>query len=715
MIEIVEATTERPGIADGIVRLLRPESVVIIGMSSKPGGPGHVVLRNMLASGYAGAIHLVGRSGGEIDGLPVLTDAALLPDGIDMAVLNLPAPALLDAVRQCVAKGIRSAVCFAAGFAEMGEEGRAQQREITRVAREGGLALLGPNTIGYQNFVDAFPVIFVPQDPIVPLPVAQGPALAIIAQSGGIASHIAWSMQGRGVPISYMMATGNEAVLSVADLLDHFVDDDRSGAISIYAEQIGDPDAFLAAAARARAAGKPVILLHPGRSAKGAAATSSHTGALAGDHAAMTLIVERAGVAVVETMEELLDLGELLLRFPEPSQGGLGIVTASGALCALIEDYVEPLGFDVPPLSEAQRLSLAEVLPDYLPPKNPLDAGTAIAWQPELIGTVTRTMLSDPAIGSALATLPMTDPGIALGWLSSFLDAVRGSDKPAIYVIHGEDKALPDDLVALARDNRVILMRSTERALRALARFAHVGRIRQAARAAAPAIAADRLPALGHGTQAEWLSKQALGALGIAVPQGGLARSVDEAVELARTVGFPVVMKAQAADLPHKSEVGGVLLNLADEAAVRAGWQKLHDNVAAARPGLRLDGLLVEAMGERGLELLVGARRDPSWGPVLMVGLGGIWVEALGDVRLLTPDMPHETIVAEIRKLRAAKLLDGFRGTPAVDVDAVASVVASIGSLMQARPDIVEIDVNPLVAHPVGQGAIALDALIVTG
>ncbi len=699
---------------DGIDRLLRPDSVAIVGMSSRPGSPAQVVLRNMRASGHRGAIHLVGRSGGAFDGQAIHRDFGPLPDGIDLAVLNVPAEALLDAVRQCVAKRIRSAVCFAAGFAEMGEDGRAQQREIGRVARDGGLVLIGPNTIGYQNFVDGFPVIFVPQDPIMPLPPALGPALAIIAQSGGVASHIAWSMQGRGVPISYMMATGNEAALSIADLVDHFAADERTGAISLYAEQIADPAAFLAAAAKARAAGKPVILLHPGRTAKGKAAASSHTGALAGDHAAMTVIVEQAGVSVVETMEELLDLSELLLRFPRPSSGGPGIITASGALCALVEDYVAPLDFEIPPLSSSQHAALSAVLPDYLPPKNPLDAGTTIAWLPELVGTATRTMLSEPAFGSVLVTLPMTSPTIAQAWLSSFLEAMRDSDKPAIYVIHGEDKPLPDALVAQARDHRVILMRSTERALRALARFARFGRTLHAPAGAVPTIVDEAIPALGRGTQSEWRSKQALAALGLKIPRGGLARSVEEAVALAAEVGFPVVMKAQSADLPHKSEVGGVLLRLATEAEVRKGWRRLHDNVAAARPELTLDGVLVEAMGEPGLELVVGARRDPQWGPVLLVGLGGIWIEALGDVRLLTPGMSHPAIVAEIRKLRAAGLLDGFRERPAVDVDAVARVAGTIGALMRARPDIVEIDVNPLIARPAGQGTVALDALIVT-
>lgn len=702
------------GPAAGIDCLLRPKSVAILGVSSRAGSAGQIVLNNLLAGGYKGEILLVGRSGGTIGGRTILTEVTQLREGIDLAILMVPAEGLRETVEQCVMLKIRSAVCFASGFAEMGAEGRAQQQEVARIAREGNLALLGPNTIGYFNFVDSFHVMLVDLKAASPLRADSGRALAIVAQSGGIATHVAGSLQSRALPISYMMTTGNEAVLSISDMLSFLVDDDRTGVVAVYAEQIKSPEVFLAAARKARAKGKRVVLLHSGKCEKGKAATSSHTGALAGNHAAITLVAEQAGVLVVDTMEELIDLSQLLLHFPDPCTGGLGILTASGALCALTQDYVEPLALEIPPLSDAQIQGLTSVLPEFLPPRNPLDMGTLIAWKPELVGLAAKEMLADPAIGSLLISLPMADPEMSVAWMKAYLEASRGSRKPTIYVIHSEDKPLAPDLVKLAEDGDVILMRSNERSLRALAcftRFEKTARSMDTRDEAKPFLG---LPILGRGPQAEWMGKKTIAAIGIRVPEGALASSADDAVEIAHRVGFPVVLKAQAASLAHKSEVGGVLLNLQDETAVRSAWDLLHQNVRRAMLGLALDGALVEAMSPRGLELVVGATRDDQWGPIIMVGLGGIWVEALGDVRLLTPNLSHDAIVRELGQLRAAKLLQGFRGAAPIDIDAVAEVVRSVGRLMLTEPAIVEIDINPLIAYPRGEGVIALDALIVT-
>jgi acyl-CoA synthetase (NDP forming) len=235
------------------------------------------------------------------------------------------------------------------------------------------------------------------------------------------------------------------------------------------------------------------------------------------------------------------------------------------------------------------------------------------------------------------------------------------------------------------------------------------------ARRKTPPAGSVSIPELGQGAQPEWLGKKVLAALGLRVPAGELARNAEAAVKVADRIGYPVAMKAQAAKLEHKTEAGGVVLGVADADEVRKVWTTLHQNVERAQPGLKLDGVLVEAMSPRGLELVVGARRDPRWGPVVMVGLGGIWVEALGDVRLMPPDLTEAEIVEELGKLKTAKLLQGFRGSPPVDIKAVAAAAAAVGRLMRARPDIAEVDVNPLMVHAAGHGATALDALIITG
>jgi acyl-CoA synthetase (NDP forming) len=696
--------------------IVRPRSVAIVGLSSKPGSAGHVLLGNLLRGGFEGEVHLVGRSGGVLDGRAVLTDVASLPEGIDLAILMVPSDVVLDTVKACVARGVRGAVCFASGFAEMGDEGRAQQRAISDAARAGGMVFLGPNTLGYYNYVDGFYVMMVEQVLPPRLDPQAGPAVAVVAQSGGIGAHIAASLKARGVPLSYMLTTGNEAQIGLAEMVEFFADDPHTGAIVVYAEQVRSAPDFLAAARHARARGKGVVVFHPGRSERSQAAAQSHTGALAGNHAAMQLMMEHAGVLMVDSLEEVVDLGQLMLRFPQAPTGGLGLVTASGAMCGIVQDYVEPLGLELPPLAQAQADALREHLPAYTPPRNPLDLGTLIAWKPEIIQLGVAAVLADPAVGCLLASLPMPGPEAALVWLKAFLAGLANNTKPAIFVMHNEDVPLAPAVLELAQRSGAIVMRSPERALRALARFTRFGRI-QAAAASAPAalqLPWGDLPKLGQGTQAEWLGKQVLRKLGIKTPEGALATTPDEAAHIAAQIGYPVVMKAQAATLAHKSEVGGVLLNIGDEPALRAAWQQLYANVARADASLVLDGVLVEAMGERGLELVVGASRDAQWGPILMVGLGGVWVEALGDVQLLPPNLPQAAIIDKLRSLKASKLLTGFRGTPAVDLEAVAQVVATVGQLMLARLDITEVDINPLVAYASGKGVIALDALVVT-
>ena len=693
--------------------LLRPTSVAILGVSTKPNSPGQIVRNNLIRGGFAGDIYLVGRSGGQIEGCPILTSVDDLPIGIDLAILVLPADATAEAVAQCAGKGVKSAICFASGFAEMGEEGRLAQLELGRMAEQAGMALVGPNTVGYFNFIDSFHVMLIDLTAAPRLPEDSGRALAIVAQSGGIGAHLAGSLQARAVPISYMMTTGNEAHLGLADFIDHFAGESRTGGIVVYAEQIKDPGAFLLAAERARDAGIPVVMMHPGKSAKAQEAASSHTGALAGNHNSMRMAVEQVGVVVVDTLEELIDVGQLLLRFPDPQSGGLGVLTGSGAICAIALDYVEELGMTVPPLAERQAEALRGHLPAYTPPRNPLDLGTLVGWKPELMGVGAQALLADPDISSLLVSFPMADPQMSIDWMNSYLKALAGNRKPAVYVIHNEDKPLAPALVELIEKSGVVVMRSCERAMRALACVNRLAQARASGGGRRTTRTAFDLPAIGPGPAPEWQGKKILEAIGVPVPDGALARSADEAAAIANRIGYPVVMKAQAGQLTHKSDAGGVLLNLADEGAVRRAWDTLHANIERAQPGLVLDGALVETMGERGLELVVGAYRDANWGATVMIGLGGIWIEALGDVRLIPVGMATEAIVTEVRKLKAAKLLDGFRGSPPVDVEAVADVVARVSDLMVANLEIAEIDINPLVAYGRDKGVLALDALIV--
>jgi len=694
--------------------MMRPRAVAIIGMSARPGAPGHTVLAHLPANGFAGPIHLVGRSAGEIDGRPVLAGVDDLPEGVDLAIFVLPAAAVREAVAGCVRRKVGAAVIFAAGFSELNSEGAAEQEAITAMAREGGLALLGPNCLGYTNFVDGIAVGIFGGTAIRRVDPTARPTLAVIGQSGGLVGHLRGALEARPLAVSHTITTGNEAGLGIADFIDHFADDAGVRAIVLYAENIRRPDAFLAASAKARANGRPVIMLHPGRGARAKEAARSHTGALAGDYAVMHTLAEHAGVVMVETLEELVDVAEILARFPIPPTKGVGIVTFSGAFCGIAYDFCEDVGLDIPPLSPETAAALRPQLPAFAPPNNPLDLTTQPAWQPELLGIGAKAVLDDPAIGSLVIAITVGAAPIALSYLDGLLPQVEGIAKPMTFIAMGDGAPLLPEFVQRLNASPMIFGRSTERALRAMARVTAYGRRTAAAQPVARPAAFPSVPALGSGTLPEWRGKEVLAAIGIRVPGGALAHSADEATAVAGRIGYPVVAKAQAAALAHKTEAGGVIVGIGDEAALRRAWEDLHARVARAQPGLTLDGVLVEAMAAPGLELMVGARRDPLWGPVVLAGLGGIWVEALGDVRLMPADLPEDQIAAELQKLKTAKLLNGFRGAPPTDVAAVAAIVARIGRLMLTQPEIVEIDVNPLIAYGRGDGAIALDALIVT-
>ena len=692
-----------------VERFLRPRSVAILGISARPGSAGQTILQCLKVNKFEGAVHLVGRSAEPIDGRPVLATPDALPEGVDLAVLTLPAAGVRDAVAGCVRREVGTALVFAAGFAEVGN--RAAQDELAAIARDGGLAIVGPNCLGYTNNVHGlmFHMLAVRE--------ARGDGagtkagVALVGQSGGMLAHLQWAIEARGVPMTYMVSTGNEAGLDCTDFLDYLVDDQATRVIVLYAEQVHRPAQFLAACRRARSAGKPIVMIHPGRGTRAREAVRSHTGALVGDYGAMQCSVEQAGVMLVESLDELIDACELLARYPRPSPAGPAVFTASGAFVALANDFCEKLGLELPPLSPATEAALKRLLPSFGNAGNPLDS-TAGAPE-EVVTGATRILLDDPNIGSLLVSFPLSGKmgATRLGYIAK---GVEGAHKPVIVAALGDYHPHAPEVLAAAKAGGFVFSRSPDRSLRALALYTAYGRaLARSSEKTTPAPFTG-LPALGKGAQCEWLGKKFLAAAGVPVPEGSFARTVNEAIAIAARVGYPVALKAQAAALVHKTEAGGVMLDVADEATLRRAWIDLGENIGHAAPGLLLEGVLVEKMAPRGLELMVGAKRDPRWGPVLLVGLGGIWVEALGDVRLLPPDAVHRTIIEELARLRCSKLLSGFRGTPPVDVEAVAAAASAIGRLMLTVSEIIEIDVNPLLVLARGQGVRALDALIVT-
>ena len=696
-------------------RVIAPRSIAIVGASADPRSFGGFVLANLERFGYDGAIYPISRSSDEINGRPCVKTVAELPEGVDLAVLAIPEAGVLEAVKGLAARRCHAAVLFASGYAEAGEEGQARQAELARVARDAGILLVGPNCMGFSNLAAGVPVTF---EPLAARPRETRPGVGIVAQSGFMAANLRDAFLGRGVAVTSVFSTGNEVSVCVEDVLAHDIADAQTRVIAVYVEQIRRPQVFLRLAAQARAAGKPVVLLMPGRSARAREAAQSHTGALAGDHATAAALLKREAVVVVDSLDELLDTTAILLRYPQPPAGGTAFMTGSGAMKNIALDFADDFGLDLPALGAATVDKLTAMLPGYAVAENPLDYTTIGVRQPGLIGELLLTMLDDAAIGSIVLAIPVGPVMAQRDKADHIVPAFARATKPAVLVLTGDTGPVEPFFLEAIQASGVPLFRSADRALRALANVAAYGEALQRAARATQGLA-NLLPLPGpvpaNGIFAEYQGKTWLAQAGLPVPRGALARSADEAVRIAAGVGYPVVLKAQASALPHKSDVGGVIVGLADETALRAGWERLHASVHQHRPELVLDGALVEGMGPRGLELVVGAKRDADWGPVVLVGLGGIWIEALKDVRLIPADMAEEDIVVELGRLKAAVVLQGIRGAAGVDLKAIANVVALVGAQMRANPQITEIDINPLVAYPAGsaQPVLALDALVV--
>lgn len=697
----------RPEIA-AITRLLRPSSVAVVGASSTPGALGASVIANLDRAGFAGDIYLINPNRDQIGDRPCLKSVDALPLGVDVAVLAIPRAVVLDTVKALARRRVGAAVIFSAGFAEGGEEGLNDQRELARLATESGMVIEGPNCLGCVNYVDGVALTFV-ETPALAL--GGRPGIGIVSQSGAMAAVLGVMLTSREIGISYSISTGNEAASGVEDYIEYLLDDPHTRAIGMIVEQFRQPRRFLELAHRARSQNKQIVLLHPGRSHAARESAATHTGAMAGDYEVMRTQVERRGVLLAENLEELGDLLEVALRCRTLPAGGAAVLTESGAFKALTLDLCEQIGLNLPALTDANAPLLRAAMPAFVPVSNPVDLTAQALVDPDLYRRSLAALLQDDRFGSIVFGIIQTDATTSNIKFPPIISALRDLDpqKPIVFAGLDEGAKVPQQYIEQLRELGVPYFPSPDRAMRAVARFSALSARDFAVSDAAPMSIAGKLPS---GVVPEYRTKELIAPLGIPIPSGRFVTSLDQAQQAAATIGFPVVLKAQSAQLSHKSDAGGVVLGLNDTQQLADGWGRLHANIATHCPGMTLDGVLVEKMGVRGVELIVGARNDPEWGPIILVGFGGVQAELIRDVRLLPPDLTIPNIVRELNLLRSGALLRGFRGSPALDVEAVAELIARLGRVLLAEPSIREIDLNPVIAYPKGQGALALDALM---
>jgi acetyl coenzyme A synthetase (ADP forming)-like protein len=692
-----------------------PSGVAVIGASADPRKLSHGVLRNGLSYGFSGAVYPVNPRAQEILGLPCYPDIEAVPDPVELAVLMTPAATCPSVLEACGRRGLKAAIVISGGFREVGAEGLALEQDLLRIAARHGIRLIGPNCVGTLDAHTGLNTTFIRTMP------KPGP-IAFVSQSGAICGGILEWTAGKGIGFSRFATLGNAADVTETDLLLDLAEDPNTRVIVAYIEAIRDGRRFIDVA-RQITPHKPILVVKAGRTQAGTRAVSSHTGSLAGAMAAYDAAFQQAGVIRVDTVEDLFDHALALAYGPLPAGPRVAVVTNAGGPASLAADVIEQVGLAMPPTSEATQAALASFTHPEAQLANPIDMlGGA---EPAQYQQAVAALLASDAFDAVLPILvpqALVDP-VAVA--EAIARAAATASKPVVACFMGDEVVRQP--MAVLHQHQIASYIFPEQAARALGALWHYAEVRarrvdeelsqtedepHASRLALhPLLAAAT--AHGQSQLGEAEARPILAAYNIAQPRAELARSADEAGRLAAEIGFPVALKIVSPDIFHKSEVGGVVLRLGDAAAVQDAFTAMLARARQRQPGARIEGVLVAQMAPPGHELIVGMRRDPQFGPLLMVGLGGVFVELFRDVAFRVAPFSRAETLAMIGETRAGKLLAGLRGQPPADIAAVAEVIERVAQLALDQPRIAEIDVNPLLVYPAGQGALAVDVRMV--
>jgi acyl-CoA synthetase (NDP forming) len=696
-------------------RLLSPRSVAVLGASQSPQPFGSRVIAKLEEAGYQGEVYPINPKYDTIGGRPCYPSVADLPVVPDCLVISIPREAVQPVIEQAAALGVGGAVIFSSGFAETGKaEHITMQERLAAIAQGSQLRILGPNCIGLLNYNIGFQATF----GISPFAKNPGPrAIGLVAQSGGLGFSMAQALE-HGVSFSHVFTLGNACDVDVADQISYLADEPSCRAIACVFEGMANPWRLIEAAQIAHRAGKPVVIYKMATGAAGAAAALSHTGSLAGADATYRAAFARAGIVVVDDMEALIETTAFFAKAGRPKAPGVAVLATSGGACVMCADKAEVHGVPLAEPGPAAREVLERVIPEYGSPRNPYDVTGQVQASPETFFACVETLMADPAYGSLVIPQPHASD-VTRSRLQVFSDAAKRHDKIVASLWLSEWLEGPGALET-EHDSHVALFRSTDRCFAALAAWnkreaweqsLSRDRVRTSpARAASEA--ADLLASTDERVLTEREAKKVLAAYGVPVVEERLVQSVDDAIQAARAIGFPVAIKVESPDLPHKTEAGVVRLGLNSEAELAQAFDAVMANARKVSPPPRITGVLVQPMIGRALEIMVGARMDPLFGPVVVVGLGGIMVELLKDTAIdLAPVAPWQAR-AMLERLKGYALLRGFRGSEPVDVDALASIVSRLSEFIaDQREQVAELDVNPLICS--GGKIIAVDALIV--
>ncbi len=691
--------------------IFSPGSVAVVGASRRRDSLGFSLLHNLLVNEFAGAIYPVNPEARAVHSLKCYPNVAAIPDPVDLAVILVPRQKVQGAVEECIAKGVRGLIVISAGFSEVGEEGAERERRLREVVRAAGVRMIGPNCMGVINTAADVRL----DATFAPTP-AQPGSVGFVSQSGALGVAILNVAQALGIGLTQFVSMGNKADVSGNDLLEHWEDDPATRVICMYLESFGNPRRFTEIAKRVTRK-KPILVVKSGRTAEGAKAATSHTGAIAGSGADVTVsaLLDQCGVLRANTIEELFDVCRALVRCPLPDGNRVGILTNAGGPAIMATDACVSLGLRMAELSDATRQTLRSFLPAEASVANPVDmiaSATAESYSRSLTA-----MLDDPGVDMAMVinVTPLlaspTDVLEAIGAVS------RNCSKPVLAVMMATEEFY--DTVKHQSDLPPVY-RFPEPAARVLLLLSRYGAwVRRPEELAPPDFPTDDaeveriLAACPDGYLEPADVFKVLDLYGIPLARWKSVATPEQALSAAREIGYPVVLKAEAADLIHKSDVGAVRVDLRDEPSLARALEEVAASVEGA--GHRVEGWLVQEMAKGGHEVIFGITTDPRYGPLLMFGLGGKYVEVFQDVRFGVLPLAVSDAREMIEGIRGFKLLQGVRGEPGADLDLLTDILLRLGQLAQRHPRIQEVDVNPFLAGADRASARAVDARIRVG
>ncbi|MDO8441960.1 MAG: acetate--CoA ligase family protein [Polaromonas sp.] len=702
--------TPKPSPRASLDALFNPRAIAVYGASSDPTKIGGRPLDFLKGSGYDGPLYPINPKSAEIQGLPAFATVSAVPGPVDMAIVAVPAPGVLAALEDCAAKGVGGAVVLSSGFAEVGGQGAQWQQQITALTRRTGMRVVGPNCMGIINVRRRILGTFTPSAAGFGLVPGR---ISLVSQSGAFGGYCLSLIRQRGLGLNLWITTGNQCDVDFADCVNHYAQDDGTDVIMGYVEAATDKDRLVAALALARERGKRIVLMKVGSSEAGAQATASHTASLAGSDQVYDGLFKQYGVYRARTIDELFDVAYACSVARQPPKGNrIGLLTVSGGVGALMADVATECGLDVAPMPEDAQRRLKEILP-FAGPRNPVDMTAQLVNDLTLFEKNFQLMLEEGGYDVVVAFLSSVGQVAELS--SNLLEQLKK------VLQRFPDRTVIMSMLASAEVRKlyeaagVMLFDEPTRAVRAASALVHLAAEAERAKtlSAPPALPAGALAPPAHAIN-EIEAKRVLASAGIPVVRELLAASEDEAVRCAAETGYPLVLKIASADIAHKSEIGGVLLGLSDEAQVREGFRTLMQRAHQHAPQARLDGVVVARMAKKGVETILGIHRDPVFGPVVMFGLGGVFVEAFKDVAFRIAPFGVTEARAMINEVKGRILLTGLRGQPPADEDALADAIARLSVYAARHADAIEsIDINPFVVLPRGEGAMALDALIV--